>query len=384
MVARVRSGVSQRAVAREFGVPLATVQLWLARAADRPLDEVDWHDRPHVAQRIRRTPELIEDLVLAVRRELAQDSPLGEHGALAIRNAIAVRSGGVGSLPSVRTIGRILERRGALDARGRVRHGAPPPGWYLPELAARRVELDSFDVIEGLRFLGGASLDVLTAISLHGALPGAWPMMPGVVAATAVDAMGEHWQVHGLPAYAQFDNDARFDGGHNHPNSIGTVIRYCLALGVVPVFVPAREMGFQASVEAYNGRWQRAVWRRSWNPGLDGLRGRSDAYLTAWRVQRAGRIADAPPRRPFPDHTVDLWRPPAGRLVFLRRTSAAGSVEILRRRYPVSQLWLHRLVRAELDLDLRSIRFFALRRREPADQPLLAEVPFESPERWYR
>lgn len=383
MVELVRSGVSQRGVARHFGVPLSTVQLWLRRAGHGPLDGVDWADRPHLARRVRRTSERLEDLVLETRRELRENSPLGEAGAIVIRRVLAERADLEGPPPSIRTIGRILERRGALDARGRIRRPAPPPGWHLPEVAQRQAELDSFDVIEGLRFQGGATLDVLTAISLHGAFPGAWPMIPGVKAETAVDAMREHWRAAGMPGYAQFDNDTRFDGGHVHPNSIGPVIRFCLAVGVVPVFVPPREMGFQASIEAFNGRWQRSVWSRSWSPDLEALGLRSGAYVAAWRRARGVRIDSAPARRPLPDLLPDR-RPPAGRLVFLRRTSPAGTVEILRVRYPVDPQWIHRLVRAELDLDERRLQFFALRRREPDDQPLLAEAPFLYPERWYR
>ncbi|SRR5712691_4046719 len=70
--------------------------------------------------------------------------PLGEYGAQAIRRELAVR--GPAGVPSVRTIGRILERRGALDGGRRIRRPPPPPGWYLPEVAAGRAELDSFDM----------------------------------------------------------------------------------------------------------------------------------------------------------------------------------------------------------------------------------------------
>lgn len=46
MVQRVREGVGLRAVAREFRVTLSTVQRWVARAGDWPLDHVDWTDQP--------------------------------------------------------------------------------------------------------------------------------------------------------------------------------------------------------------------------------------------------------------------------------------------------------------------------------------------------
>src|SRR5207302_5182153 len=94
-----------------------------------------------------RTDAAIEDLVLTVRSELEKVSDLGFHGAEAIHEALEARK--AESLPSVRTINRILERRGVLDGRERTRRPAPPPGWYLPEVASKRRESDSFDVVEG-------------------------------------------------------------------------------------------------------------------------------------------------------------------------------------------------------------------------------------------
>ena len=384
MVAAVRDGASQRSVARRFGVGLATLQLWLARAGDGSLEAVDWRDRSHAPLTVRRTAAELEARILEHRRELRGQSALGEYGPAAIRRALEAGADGGAAVPSLRTIARVLERRGALDATRRVRRPAPPPGWHLPDVRARAAELDSFDVIEGLRFRGGSWLDVLTGISLHGALADAWPMT-GVASARVVLALTERWRTEGLPGYAQFDNDTRFIGGWAHPNSIGAVIRLCLALGVVPVFVPPREMGFQASVEAFNGRWQQAVWgRRSMHADLAAIETSSSAYVAAWRGRHAVRIEAAPERRPFPAEPPDPRRPPAGRLVFLRRTGDTGSVEVLGLRYRVSRLWLRRLVRAELDLDARRLQFFGLRRRDPDDQPLLAEADYVPPERWYR
>ena len=45
MVAAVRRGQSRRAVARQFGVGLATVAYWVERAKGQHLDRVDWPDR---------------------------------------------------------------------------------------------------------------------------------------------------------------------------------------------------------------------------------------------------------------------------------------------------------------------------------------------------
>lgn len=295
-MALVRAGASRRSVARRCRVSLATVQLWLARAADRPLDEVDWSDRSSLPLHRTRTRGELEDLILDVRRWLRNESMLGEYGPIAIRRELEERTDLAGSLPALRTIARILDRRGALDTRRRVRRPGPPAGWYLPDVRERQAELDSFDVISGLQLKGGIDFDVLTGISLHGGLAATW-VQPAVSAVSTVGALHEHWRAVGRPAYAQFDNDTRFIGGNVHPNSIGPVIRFCLAVGVVPVFAPPIEMGFQAAIEACNGRWQRKVWARFWMPGLTDLQARNAAYVAASRQRSAVRIEAAPARR---------------------------------------------------------------------------------------
>jgi hypothetical protein len=74
--------------------------------------------------------------MLQLRRTLNETSDLGEYGAHAIRRAWLER--GNPAVPAMRTIGRILERRGALDGQRCIRRPAPPRGWYLPDVAAGR------------------------------------------------------------------------------------------------------------------------------------------------------------------------------------------------------------------------------------------------------
>jgi hypothetical protein len=119
MVAAARRGASLRTVARRFRVDVATVQLWVQRARHQRLDRGDWADRPPLPRTIGRTETAVEDLVLIVRRALKDTSALGEFGAAAMRRELLQR--GLPVVPSRRTIGRILARRGALDARQRVR-----------------------------------------------------------------------------------------------------------------------------------------------------------------------------------------------------------------------------------------------------------------------
>jgi putative transposase len=373
MVAAVRQGQSLRSVALAFGVSPATVLHWVRHAAGQRLDRVDWSDRPHTPHHTQRTEAALEDLVLQLREELRRHSDLGFFGAQAIRDALAQRQ--ASPLPSLRTIGRILSRRGALDGRQRVRRKPPPLGWYLPEVAAGKKELDSFDAVEGLKIKDGPLVEVLNGVSLHGGLVASWPQEGCVTSAAVSEALVGFWQEFGLPGFAQFDNGTIFQGSHAHPDLVGRVSRLCLSLKVVPVFVPPRETGFQAAIESYNGSWQVRVWSRFLHTGLADLGERSLRHVQALRRHRAQRIEAAPARRRFPRRWQrDLGQPLRGRIIYLRRTNGEGAVEVLGQPFAVDPRWPHRLVRAEVDLDAGTITFYRLRRREPADQPVIRVV----------
>ena len=133
IVEAVRRGLSQHEVARRFGVSQPTVHYWVEHARGQRLDRVDWEDQPPIPRTTQRAPAHIADLILDLRKQLAEQSDLGHSGAEAIFAALLER--GTDMLPSIRTIGRILQRRGAPDGKRRVRRPPPPPGWYLPELA---------------------------------------------------------------------------------------------------------------------------------------------------------------------------------------------------------------------------------------------------------
>jgi transposase-like protein len=382
MVAAVRQGQSLRAVARQFGVGVATVAYWVQRAGSRRLDRVDWSDRPSVPDKTRRTATSVEDRVLRTRRALAR-SDLGAVGAQAIRQALLAE--GLAQVPSVRTINRILGRRGALDAKARTRRPAPPTGWYLPDVATAAAELDCIDVVEGLVIKGGPHVEVLNAVSLHGGLVASWPVASPVTSERTVVSLVEHWRDVGLPGYAQFDNDMTFQGTHRYPDALGRVIRLCLSLDVVPVFVPPNEMGFQASIESYNCWWQARVWARWQHRSVAALQERSRRHVRALRQHRAARIEAAPARRAFPaDWRLDLKKRPGGRLVYLRRSNAQGEVSLLGRTWQVSAVWPSRLVRCEVDLDGDKIHFHTLRRKDPSSQPQILEVDYRLPNRGFQ
>ena len=367
-----KQGLSQRAIASRLGISLGGVQHWLARASRvRPQKPsfLDLSSAPHA--QARQTSPALEAAIVALRNSLATESDLGFVGAEAIAFELACSHPGV-ALPWVRTIARILARNGLLDAHRRVRRPAPPTGWHLPAVARGEADVDAFDGIGDLPIEGVGLFHVLTSKSLLGPCVHAW-LNTSITSAWTVVRLAEHWRKIGLPAYAQFDNDTRFQGPHNRPNVIGEVIRFCLRHGVTPVFAPPRETGFQADIEGCNALWQKKVWQRSHHASAETARALSDKFCAAYTLRRAARQDRLPKRRPFPAQTADA-KLTTGTIIFIRRTSETGTVRVLEQTYLADPQWPHRLVRVEVPIATLSLRFFRLRRKAPDRQPLIKQL----------
>jgi hypothetical protein len=377
MVQAVRAGRSVRGVASEFEVSVGTVAYWVQQARGKRLDRVSFEDRKP-GRASNRTPAQMELHILGIRRSLHELSVLGEYSADAIGLALAQDSSPE-QVPSRSTIYRVLERHGALDGTHRQRRPAPPKGWYLPAVAHAQAELDTFDFIEDLKIAGGPLVSLLTATSLHGVLADAW-VMEHPSAKLTLDALTERWRRDGLPTYAQFDNDTIFQGAHQYADTVGRISRLCLALQVIPVFAPPREPGFQNAIEGFNGLWQSKVWQRHHCPDVATLRAVSQRYIAAYRTKTARKREAAPDRRPFPPRfQLNLDAPLKGTMIYRRRSDDHGNVQLLAQSFRPAEHWVHRLVRCEVDFTHQRIRFYALRRRDPNQQPLLYELRYPRP-----
>ncbi len=377
MVLLARRGIALREIARRFRLALSNVQYWVRRAGTRRLDRVDFQERSH---RPRRPPHALSAhlvrRILRLRHYLRHHGALGEYGPVAILRTLRSESPPGRPVPSRTTIANVLRRHGLVGGPRRLRRPSPPPGWHLPEVAAARAELDSCDVIEGLVIQGIGEVQILNVISLYGGLCGSF-LDATVTARVTQDSLLCHWRAHGLPGYAQFDNDLRFHGPHHHPDRLGSVALFCLALGITPVFTPPREHGLQNQIESFNYLWQTKVWARFHHASRTALRRRSDRFVAAHQLKSQVRQQTAPPRRSWPPDRLparaDL------KVIFIRRTDATGHVSLLANRFHVDPDWIHRLVRCELHLHSQRIDYFGLRRSQPDQQPLLTSYHAKTP-----
>jgi len=302
--------------------------------------------RHHIAQQI---PPELERAILSIRRRLqARATPATRYsliGGTAIRAEL--KALGIRPLPAARTIERVLQRHGLTAPRIRLAPLLPRQEYPGPQARAsnqlHEVDLVGPVYLKGSRrryyiWVGKDAFDGAVCLRLAGSR-----RMDEVLG-----FLGECWKDLGLPEQVQLDNARELSGWGPAARRLSRVIRLCLRFGVAPVFIPKAEPQFNGGVENFNGWFQPRLFDRRYSrPG--------DLRRELARLQEAVNTQHVHPRlggktpaqhrrglrlRKLPASFVaptERQKLAAGRVIFIRRVSAAGTVSVLSESYRVGK-----------------------------------------------
>jgi transposase InsO family protein len=262
-------------------------------------------------------------------------------------------------LPSTRTIERVLQRHGITLPRRRLPRLLPRQDYPSPQ-AHQSNQLHEVDLVGPLylkgrrqRYYIWVCKDLFDgAVCLRLAYS---RQMEEVLA-----FLGECWKALGLPAQVQLDNARELVGWGLGARYLSRVIRLCLRFGVEPVFIPPGEPQCNGSVENFNGWFQLPLLQRRFaRPGdlrrelarLEEAVNTQHVHprlggLTPAQHRRRQRLQKLPQRFIVPTAALPLA---AGRVLFLRRVSAAGTVNVLSQSFRVGKRHRGLYLRVVLD-----------------------------------
>jgi hypothetical protein len=175
--------------------------------------------------------------------------------------------------------------------------------------------------------------------------------VPGESYAALLDGINQPrriWAVCGALALVQFDNARELCGWGTSARTLSRVIRLCLRYGVSPVFIPEGEPQFNGSIENFNGWFQEPLLQRRFRRPGDlrrELARLQEAVNTQHIHPRLGGKTPAQHRRGLRlrklpgSFVVPTERQPlaAGRVIFIRRVSVAGTVTLLSQTFRVGK-----------------------------------------------
>ena len=285
----------------------------------------------------RKTSAEVRQSILRIRSELeaeAEDADnLGYIGADAIYGRLCQE--GIGPLPGVSTIERILRQAGKTKPRPpQVEKEVVYP--HLQPTAAH--QLIQADIVPH-HLTGGQSIACFNGIDVISRYP-AGRQFAHKRSVDAVDFVSHLWRELGLSTYLQMDNESCFSGGYKHPGVIGKVVRLALYVGVQPVFSPFYHPESNAFVERFHQDYSDFVWKKAFLEDLAAVRQRSALFFPNYRNslhhsalggKSPSGIHHATPARKLPaDFSLPNPLPiTAGQVHFLRAVDEKRNVLIL-------------------------------------------------------
>ena len=309
-----------------------------------------------------RTSRELEEQVVTVRQQLVAQGLF--HGDQAIRWELEDR--GVHLLPSVRTIGRILARKGLTQRR---KGPYEPKGKKYPALIGHRPgDVHQTDFV-GPRYLKGPiRFYSLNSVDLGTGRCAVEPVLKRGGQRT-VDAVWASWCRLGMPRHQQVDNDLVFFGSPGRPRGMGNLIRLCLHHDIQAWFIPIGEPWRNGVVEKFNSHWQDRFLRRIEMNSTEKLFRESlrfeERHNGRYRYSKLGgktpqaaleasgvklRFPPTPeaPRYPLP-------KPEHGRYHLVRFVRSDAVLNVFGEKFPAPPETIYEYVRVTIDVDTQQL-----------------------------
>lgn len=329
------------------------------------------YDLTHANHQVgNRTPPHIERAVISVRRRLAaRATPQTRYtlvGAATVRAELEAL--GYSPVPALRTIEGIVTRAGLTCPPLRLAQWLAQSEYPSPP-ARDSNELHQVDVV-GPRHLYGDSTDYYFLICrdvFDGAVYSELTTTREM--STGIGFLIHAWQSLGLPERVQFDNGREFCGFGQAARWLSRVIRFCLRVGVDPVFIPKGRPQRNGAIEHFNGWFQPLLLGRRWYRPADvrrELRRLMQAnneqhvrpqlgYKTAAQYRRGKGLRKLPA-----GFSLDTDRLPiaAGKVTFIRLVSEKGAIDILEQTFKVGKRLKFQYVKATIDTQRQMLKVY--------------------------
>jgi transposase InsO family protein len=280
----------------------------------------------------------IRQAIALARSQLEAEASAGKDlkyiGGRAVRTKL--REWQVKPLPSVPTIERVLRE---FDMTGQHKT-EPKPEIDYPHLRPTAAhQLCQVDIVPHY-LTGGERVACFNAIDVVSRYP-TGKAYAQRRSQDAAEFLIHVWQTLGIPYYTQLDNEGCFSGGFTHQHVLGKVVRLALTVGTELVFSPVRHPQSNSYVERFHQDYDRHVWDATYLSDYQAVERQSDHFFELYRHSRhhsalqensphelhhqsSHRLLDA-------DFCLPSQKLPLreGRIHFIRRVSADGTVSVL-------------------------------------------------------
>ncbi len=240
---------------------------------------------------------------------------------------------------STRTIWKILHRHGRIAPPLRRRHQpmerpAPMTAWQIDFKDASTVPAD----LDGKQ---QHVVEILNVVDMGTSIVVAAHAHADFHAQTALEAIAQILQAHGMPVAITFDRDTRWVGSASGRDFPSAFVRFLLCLGIQPIVCPPQRPDLNAFVERYHRSLKQECLLVLRPQTLEQVREANEAFVQHYNHERPNQAlscGNQPPRVAFPvlptlppvpgfvDPDAWLWHIDGAH--FIRKVRSNGSVLI--------------------------------------------------------
>lgn len=312
----------------------------------------------------------MEEIIKLTRQSLYNQDVF--YGAQAIHWELSEQ--GISSLPSLRTINRIIKRNDLTHRRtGRYEPKGLPYPQFETKIPNHRQQLD-FVGPRHLRTTGKAlRFYSLNVVDLATGRCGTQPIYNKSGNAVYA-AIWDIWKRLGMPRHLQVDNEFSFYGSPTHPRGMGPLIRLCLKYGIELWFIPPSEPWRNGVVEQYNFHHQQKFLDRIVMGNKEELEEGSLKYeykhnsryrysklggktpLATLENHRGVKLRFPDPDEPVP--TMSLAKSKTGRYHLIRHIRGDGILNVFGEKFKLPPELHYEYVVATVDVEQQRLLIF--------------------------
>ena len=322
----------------------------------------------------RKTDSEMEQLVINVRKSLlegtTEDTKYRCIGAVEIQFRMHELGYSEDDTPSLSTIKRIIKRNG-LVVQNRKRYiRCKSKKRYTLLNPTKANEVHQMDFV-GPRHIKGygriSSLNLIDVVSSKAHIQ----QYAGQTMDNVIEFLLDCWTKNAIPNYLQMDNGASFIGDLIHPRHFSRVVRFCLHLGVEPVFIAPSKPWMNGTIEDFNGDFGEKLWEREQWVDLEHIRSEAKIFLMRhnnrqdWKYRKTD--LDAILHRKLPeDFKIDANNLPIieGKVHFIRQVKENGTISVLNEDFDADKSLAHEYAWATIDTKREQLMIYYREKNE--------------------
>jgi transposase len=255
----LHSNISQKSIYEKFNKSRSWFRYWLKQFKDKGVKGLHLKSRGYPKGMSRKYSPILVSEIINIRKRLENDPQEYYYGAEIIIQELTDLGYSKSEIPSIPYIKKVLSQKGCVR-KTRLKNYTPLKGY--PEYFLKTLGiLCQIDFIGYKRIHNSNNPIHFLALAYRELKYGNIWRIKAEKSSLIMPLLFKFWQNNPKPDIVQMDNDWAFIGSGSAKGTISNMIKFLLALGIAPLFIPESSPWRNGLVEGLNSVFGKKFWQ---------------------------------------------------------------------------------------------------------------------------